>query len=277
MKLGFQGKAVEEASEQMQNLYELFLDVDATQVEINPFGLTPQNQGRAILSSFSNVPVCRISNHCFNLVVCFDAKIAFDDNALFKHPDILSMRDTAEEDPREVEAEDCGLNYVGMDGNIGCLGMVASVCWHKEHALFFVWTLTNTYSCSTVIVNGAGLALATMDIIKLHGASPANFLDVGGGATTKQVSQAFKILTEDKNVKTILVNIFGGIASCRTIAEGIVDALQSGPKIKIPIVVRLQGNQVEEGKECLRRSGMNLTLRDDLDEAAIESVHLASA
>ncbi|KAF9318287.1 Succinate--CoA ligase [GDP-forming] subunit beta, mitochondrial [Podila horticola] len=224
MKLGFQGKAVEEASEQMQNLYELFLDVDATQVEINPFGLTPQNQ-----------------------VVCFDAKIAFDDNALFKHPDILSMRDTAEEDPREVEAEDCGLNYVGMDGNIGCL------------------------------VNGAGLALATMDIIKLHGASPANFLDVGGGATTKQVSQAFKILTEDKNVKTILVNIFGGIASCRTIAEGIVDALQSGPKIKIPIVVRLQGNQVEEGKECLRRSGMNLTLRDDLDEAAIESVHLAAA
>ncbi|KAG0329232.1 Succinate--CoA ligase [GDP-forming] subunit beta, mitochondrial [Podila horticola] len=180
-------------------------------------------------------------------VVCFDAKIAFDDNALFKHPDILSMRDTAEEDPREVEAEDCGLNYVGMDGNIGCL------------------------------VNGAGLALATMDIIKLHGASPANFLDVGGGATTKQVSQAFKILTEDKNVKTILVNIFGGIASCRTIAEGIVDALQSGPKIKIPIVVRLQGNQVEEGKECLRRSGMNLTLRDDLDEAAIESVHLAAA
>ncbi|KAG0359290.1 Succinate--CoA ligase [GDP-forming] subunit beta, mitochondrial [Podila minutissima] len=224
MKLGFQGKAVEEASEQMQNLYELFLDVDATQVEINPFGLTPQNQ-----------------------VVCFDAKIAFDDNALFKHPDILSMRDTTEEDPREVEAEGCGLNYVGMDGNIGCL------------------------------VNGAGLALATMDIIKLHGASPANFLDVGGGATTKQVSQAFKILTEDQNVKTILVNIFGGIASCRTIAEGIVDALQNGPKIKIPIVVRLQGNQVEEGKECLRRSGMNLTLRDDLDEAAIESVHLAAA
>lgn len=128
-----------------------------------------------------------------------------------------------------------------------------------------------------MIVNGAGLALATMDIIKLHGASPANFLDVGGGATTKQVSQAFKILTEDQNVKTILVNIFGGIASCRTIAEGIVDALQNGPKIKIPIVVRLQGNQVEEGKECLRRSGMNLTLRDDLDEAAIESVHLAAA
>ncbi|KAG0345151.1 Succinate--CoA ligase [GDP-forming] subunit beta, mitochondrial [Podila humilis] len=204
MKLGFKGKAVAEASEQMQNLYELFVDVDATQ-------------------------------------------ISFDDNALFKHPEILQMRDTAEEDPREVEAEDAGLSYVGMDGSIGCL------------------------------VNGAGLALATMDIIKLHGASPANFLDVGGGATTKQVSQAFKILTEDQNVKTILVNIFGGIASCRTIAEGLVDALQNGPKIKIPIVVRLQGNQVEEGKECLRRSGMDITLRDDLDEAAIESVHLASA
>ncbi|KAF9098573.1 Succinate--CoA ligase [GDP-forming] subunit beta, mitochondrial [Mortierella sp. AD031] len=224
MKLGFQGKAVAEASEQMQNLYELFLDVDATQVEINPFGLTPQNK-----------------------VVCFDAKISFDDNAIFKHPELKAMRDTTEENPREVEAEDCGLNYVGMEGNIGCL------------------------------VNGAGLALATMDIIKLHGASPANFLDVGGGVTAKQVGQAFKILTDDKNVKTILVNIFGGIASCLTIAEGMVTALTEGPKIKVPIVVRLQGNQVEEGKECLRRSGLNITVRDDLDEAAIESAHLAGA
>ncbi|KAF9153889.1 Succinate--CoA ligase [GDP-forming] subunit beta, mitochondrial [Linnemannia schmuckeri] len=224
MKLGFQGKSVAEASEQMQNLYQLFLDVDATQVEINPFGLTPQNK-----------------------VVCFDAKISFDDNAIFKHPELKAMRDTTEENPREVEAEDCGLNYVGMDGNIGCL------------------------------VNGAGLALATMDIIKLHGASPANFLDVGGGVTTKQVGQAFKILTDDKNVKTILVNIFGGIASCLTIAEGMVTALTEGPKIKVPIVVRLQGNQVEEGKECLRRSGLNITVRDDLDEAAILSAQLAAA
>ncbi|KAF9145953.1 Succinate--CoA ligase [GDP-forming] subunit beta, mitochondrial [Mortierella sp. GBA39] len=224
MKLGFQGKAVAEASDQMQNLYQLFLDVDATQVEINPFGLTPQNK-----------------------VVCFDAKISFDDNAIFKHPELRAMRDTTEENPREVEAEDCGLNYVGMDGNIGCL------------------------------VNGAGLALATMDIIKLHGASPANFLDVGGGVTTKQVGQAFKILTDDKNVKTILVNIFGGIASCLTIAEGMVTALTEGPKIMVPIVVRLQGNQVEEGKECLRRSGLNITVRDDLDEAAILSAQLAAA
>ncbi|KAF9960901.1 Succinate--CoA ligase [GDP-forming] subunit beta, mitochondrial [Mortierella alpina] len=224
MKLGFQGKAVADASEQMQNLYELFVDVDATQVEINPFGLTPQNQ-----------------------VVCFDAKISFDDNAAFKHPELQAMRDTTEENPREVEAEDCGLNYVGMDGNIGCL------------------------------VNGAGLALATMDIIKLHGASPANFLDVGGGVTTKQVRQAFKILTDDKNVKTILVNIFGGIASCLTIAEGMVTALTDGPKIKVPIVVRLQGNQVQEAKEYLRKSGLPLTLRDDLDEAAIASVQLAGA
>ncbi|KAF9978944.1 Succinate--CoA ligase [GDP-forming] subunit beta, mitochondrial [Mortierella antarctica] len=224
MKLGFQGKAVADASEQMQNLYELFMDVDATQVEINPFGLTPQNQ-----------------------VVCFDAKISFDDNAAFKHPELQVMRDTTEENPREVEAEDCGLNYVGMEGNIGCL------------------------------VNGAGLALATMDIIKLHGASPANFLDVGGGVTTTQVRQAFKILTDDKNVKTILVNIFGGIASCLTIAEGMVTALTEGPKIKVPIVVRLQGNQVQEAKEYLRKSGLPLTLRDDLDEAAIASVQLASA
>lgn len=116
-----------------------------------------------------------------------------------------------------------------------------------------------------------------MDIIKLHGASPANFLDVGGGVTTKQVGQAFKILTDDKNVKTILVNIFGGIASCLTIAEGMVTALTEGPKIKVPIVVRLQGNQVEEGKECLRRSGLNITVRDDLDEAAILSAQLAAA
>ncbi|KAF9901556.1 Succinate--CoA ligase [GDP-forming] subunit beta, mitochondrial [Lobosporangium transversale] len=223
MKLGFKGKTVAEASDQMQRLYELFLEVDATQIEINPFGLTPDNR-----------------------VVCFDAKIAFDDNAAFKHPELQMMRDTTEENPREVEAQDCGLNYVGMDGNIGCL------------------------------VNGAGLALATMDIIKLHGAKPANFLDVGGGVTTKQVSQAFKILTEDQNVKTILVNIFGGIASCLTIAEGMVTALkEASPKINIPIVVRLQGNQVEEGKECLRRSGLNITLKDDLDEAAIASVHLA--
>ncbi|KAI8353880.1 succinyl-CoA ligase subunit beta, mitochondrial [Mortierella sp. GBAus27b] len=223
MKLGFTGKAATEASEQMQNLYELFLDVDATQVEINPFGLTPDNK-----------------------VVCFDAKIVFDDNAAFKHPELQQLRDTTEENPREVEAEDCGLNYVGMDGNIGCL------------------------------VNGAGLALATMDIIKLHGAKPANFLDVGGGVTTKQVRQAFKILTDDKNVKTILVNIFGGIASCLTIAEGMVAALNDGPKINVPIVVRLQGNHVEEGKECLRRSGLqNITVKDDLDEAAIASIKLA--
>ncbi|KAF9186840.1 Succinate--CoA ligase [GDP-forming] subunit beta, mitochondrial [Haplosporangium sp. Z 11] len=226
MKLGFHGKAIAEASEQMQNLYDLFVDVDATQVEINPFGLTPQNHGK---------------------LVCFDAKISFDDNAAFKHPELQVMRDTTEENPQEVEAEECGLSYVGMDGNIGCL------------------------------VNGAGLALATMDIIKLHGASPANFLDVGGGVTTKQVGQAFKILTEDKNVKTILVNVFGGIASCLTIAEGMVTALKEGPKIKVPIVVRLQGNQVEEGKECLRKSGLNITLKDDMDEAAVASIQLAGA
>ncbi|KAF9356210.1 Succinate--CoA ligase [GDP-forming] subunit beta, mitochondrial [Mortierella sp. AD094] len=169
MKLGFQGKAVAEASEQMHRLYEVFIDIDATQIEINPFGLTPDNK-----------------------------------------------------------------------------------------------------------VNGAGLALATMDIIKLHGAMPANFLDVGGGVTATQVSQAFKILTEDKNVKAILVNIFGGIASCKTVAEGMVKALTEGPKVKVPIIVRMQGSQVEEGKELLRRSGFKFTLKDDLDEAAIASVELAA-
>ncbi|KAF9111946.1 Succinate--CoA ligase [GDP-forming] subunit beta, mitochondrial [Mortierella sp. AM989] len=187
MKLGFQGKAVSEAAEQMHRLYEVFMEVDATQIEINPFGSTPDNK------------------------VCFDAKISFDDNATFKHPEWQSMRDRTEEDPREIEAEEYGLNYVGLDGNIGCL------------------------------VNGAGLALATMDIIKLHGAMPANFLDVGGDVTPAQVSQAFKILTEDKNVKAILVNIFGDIASCQTIAEGIVAALTEGPRVKVPIVVRMQG------------------------------------
>ncbi|KAF9205886.1 Succinate--CoA ligase [GDP-forming] subunit beta, mitochondrial [Haplosporangium sp. Z 27] len=225
MKLGFQGKAVAEAAEQMHRLYEVFLKVDATQIEINPFGLTPDNK----------------------TVVCFDAKIKFDDNAAFRHPELQAMRDRTEENPREIEAEQYGLNYVGLDGSIGCL------------------------------VNGAGLALATMDIIKLHGAMPANFLDVGGGVTATQVSQAFRILTEDKNVKAILVNIFGGIASCQTIAEGILNALTEGPKVKIPIVVRMQGSQVEEGKALLEKSRFKFTLKDDLDEAAIACVERAAS
>lgn len=210
-------------------------------------------------------------------MVCFDAKIVFDDNAAFKHPELQQMRDTTEENPREVEAEDCGLNYVGMDGNIGCLGRFeAPLLMMNELCIADVHTDCSPDSMYHV-VNGAGLALATMDIIKLHGAKPANFLDVGGGVTTKQVSQAFKILTDDKNVKTILVNIFGGIASCLTIAEGMVAALNQGPTIKVPIVVRLQGNHVEEGKECLRRSGLkNITVKDDLDEAAKASIQLAA-
>jgi len=213
-------------------------------------------------------------------VVCFDAKIVFDDNAAFKHPELQQMRDTTEENPREVEAEDCGLNYVGMDGNIGCLGRFEAPPLMMNELFIRMFILNPdlfTRLCVLYIVNGAGLALATMDIIKLHGAKPANFLDVGGGVTTKQVRQAFKILTDDKNVKTILVNIFGGIASCLTIAEGMVAALNDGPTIKVPIVVRLQGNHVEEGKECLRRSGLkNITVKDDLDEAAKASIQLAA-
>jgi succinyl-CoA synthetase beta subunit len=177
-------------------------------------------------------------------VLALDAKFNFDDNALYRHSEIAAMRDIAEEDPREVEASKHGLNYIGLDGNIACL------------------------------VNGAGLAMATMDIIKFYGGEPANFLDVGGGATEEQVTEAFKILIADKNVKAILVNIFGGIMKCDVIAQGIIDAAKT-LNLSVPLVVRLEGTNVERGKQLLKESGLALIAADDLADAAQKAVEAA--
>ena len=170
-------------------------------------------------------------------MLALDAKFNFDDNALYRHPEIAAMRDTAEEDPREVEASKHGLNYIGLDGNIACL------------------------------VNGAGLAMATMDIIKFYGGSPANFLDVGGGATEEQVTEAFKLLVSDANVKAILVNIFGGIMKCDVIAQGIINAVKA-VKLPVPLVVRLEGTNVDAGKKLIAESGLAVIAADDLADAA---------
>jgi succinyl-CoA synthetase beta subunit len=190
-------------------------------VEVNPLVLTSKGQ-----------------------VLALDAKFNFDDNALYRHPEIGAMRDIAEEDPREVEASKHDLNYIGLDGNIACL------------------------------VNGAGLAMATMDIIKFYGGEPANFLDVGGGATEEQVTEAFKILIADKKVKAILVNIFGGIMKCDVIAEGIINAAKT-VKLSVPLVVRLEGTNVERGKQLLKKSGIELIAADDLADAAQKAVRAA--
>src|SRR2546421_9530822 len=170
-------------------------------------------------------------------VVCLDAKINFEDSALFRHKDVVELRDIAEEDPAEVEASKYDLNYVKLDGQIGCM------------------------------VNGAGLAMATMDIIKLYGMEPANFLDVGGSASKDKVAAAFKIITSDPKVKGILVNIFGGIMKCDVIAEGVVAAVKE-VGLKVPLVVRLEGTNVEQGKKIIRESGLNVLPADDLDDAA---------
>jgi succinyl-CoA synthetase beta subunit len=174
-------------------------------------------------------------------VLALDAKFNFDDSALYRHPEIAALRDVAEEDPREVEASKHGLSYIGLDGKIACL------------------------------VNGAGLAMATMDIIKFYGGEPANFLDVGGGATEEQVTEAFKILIADKNVKAILVNIFGGIMKCDVIAKGIINAAKT-VKLSVPLVVRLEGTNVERGKQLLKESGLELIAADDLADAAQKAV-----
>lgn len=212
--LEFTDDALTDAQEQIIRLYNLFIGSDATQVEINPLVQTKDG-----------------------LIYCVDAKINFDDNSFFRQKEIFGWRDTSMEDSREVSAEDAGLNYIGLDGNIGCM------------------------------VNGAGLAMATMDIIEMHGASPANFLDVGGGATEEQVEAAFRILTADNRVEGLLVNIFGGIMKCDIIARGIVNAAKN-VDIKIPLVVRLEGTNVEEGNEILSKSGINLITGTDLDDAA---------
>ncbi|XP_064632081.1 succinate--CoA ligase [GDP-forming] subunit beta, mitochondrial-like isoform X1 [Lineus longissimus] len=216
--LGFLGDKHKQASDQIKKLYELFIKVDATQVEINPFGET--DDGR---------------------VVCFDAKFNFDDNAAFRQESIFELDDMMENDHREREAAKWDLNYIGMDGNIGCL------------------------------VNGAGLAMATMDIVKLHGGEPANFLDCGGGVTEQQVLRAFGILTSDPNVKAILVNIFGGIVNCETIAKGIRNACRN-IELKIPLVVRLEGTNVDSAKRILRTSGLPITPADDFADAAEKAV-----
>jgi len=216
--LNFVGENIETAANQIKNLYNLFCKVDATQVEINPFGETPDGE-----------------------VVCFDAKFNFDDNSEFRNKDLFAMGDDSETDPREVEASKYNLNYIGMSGNIGCL------------------------------VNGAGLAMATMDIVKLNNGEPANFLDVGGGVNEKQVEKAFQILTSDPQVKAILVNIFGGIVNCATIATGVINASKA-TNISIPVVVRLEGTNVNEAKKLLKESGLAIITAEDLGDAAMKAV-----
>ena len=222
-QLGFESSQLKNASKLFEGLYRTFIAYDCSMVEVNPLVVT--NKGE---------------------VLALDAKFNFDDNALYRHPEIAAMRDVAEEDPREVEASKHGLNYIGLDGNIACL------------------------------VNGAGLAMATMDIIKFYGGEPANFLDVGGGATEEQVTDAFKILIADKKVKAILVNIFGGIMKCDIIAEGIINAAKT-VKLSVPLVVRLEGTNVELGKQLLRESRIELIAADDLADAAQKVVAAANA
>jgi len=207
-------EANEEAIKLIKSIYKMFLETDASLVEINPLILTKDNN-----------------------IVCLDAKMNFDDNALFKHPEIMELRDLNEEEETEIEASKHDLAYIKLDGSIGCM------------------------------VNGAGLAMATMDIIKLYGEEPANFLDVGGGASKEKVSAAFKIILSDKNVKGILINIFGGIMRCDVLAKGLVEAAKE-IKINVPLVVRLAGTNFEEGKRILDNSGLKIISATDLGDAA---------
>jgi len=203
----------------IKSIYKMFISTDASMVEVNPLILTKEEK-----------------------IICLDAKVNFDDNALFKHPDIVELRDLNEEDPTEIEASKYNLSYIKLDGSIGCM------------------------------VNGAGLAMATMDIIKLNGEEPANFLDVGGGASKEKVSAALKIILLDKNVKGILINIFGGIMRCDVLAQGVVDAAKE-INISVPLVVRLAGTNFKEGKEILDNSGLKLISAENLDDAAKKIVN----
>jgi succinyl-CoA synthetase beta subunit len=212
--LKLSGEAAADGETLFPLLYRAFVDKDMSLLEINPLIVMKNNRLRVL-----------------------DAKVSFDNNALFRHPDILELRDTTEEDEKEIEASKHDLAYVALDGNIGCM------------------------------VNGAGLAMATMDIIKLYGAEPANFLDVGGGATKEKVTAAFKIITADPAVEGILVNIFGGIMKCDVIAEGVIAAVKE-VGLKVPLVVRLEGTNVELGKKIINESGLNVISADDLDDAA---------
>jgi len=212
--LGLEGNQVKQCVALVKNLYRMFIEKDMEMLEINPLIVTPEGQ-----------------------IKCLDAKMGFDNNALYRQPDIMALRDETEEDSKELAASKFDLNYIALDGEIGCM------------------------------VNGAGLAMATMDIIKLFGAEPANFLDVGGGATKEKVTEAFKIITSDQNVKGILVNIFGGIMRCDIIAEGIIAAVKE-VGLQVPLVVRLEGTNVELGKEIIANSGLNVIAADDLSDAA---------
>jgi succinyl-CoA synthetase beta subunit len=220
--LGIPTALLKNAATLFENLYKLFIARDCSMVEVNPLVITKDNQ-----------------------VLALDAKFNFDDNALFRHPDVQAYRDIEEEDPREVEASKHSLSYIGLDGNIACL------------------------------VNGAGLAMATMDIIKHNGGEPANFLDVGGGASEQQVTEAFKILVADSRVKAILVNIFGGIMKCDVIAQGIINAVKA-VNLPVPLVVRLEGTNVDAGRKLLSESGLKLTAATDIADAAKKVVAAAA-
>jgi succinyl-CoA synthetase beta subunit/malate-CoA ligase subunit beta len=216
--LGIEAAMVQQMVRTLKGCYRAFTELDATMVEINPLVVTGDSR-----------------------IVALDAKMTFDDNAMFRHPQISELRDKSQEDPRESRAADRGLSYVGLDGNIGC------------------------------IVNGAGLAMATMDTIKLAGGEPANFLDIGGGATPERVAKAFNLVTSDSNVQAILVNIFAGINRCDWVAEGVVQALRANP-VDVPVVVRLSGTNVEEGQKIIAQSGLPLIRATTLMEAAERAV-----
>jgi succinyl-CoA synthetase beta subunit len=219
--IGLDGPQVGKAVKLMSSLYDAFVATDASLVEINPLVVTAAGD-----------------------LLALDAKVNFDDNALYRHPDLRDLRDLGEEDPLEIEASKFSLNYIHLDGNIGCM------------------------------VNGAGLAMATMDIIKLAGGEPANFLDVGGGANAEQIRNAFKILMSDKNVKAVLINIFGGILRCDVLAQGVIAAVKD-LSVAMPIVIRMEGTNVQEGKAMLKESGLNFTTADSMSEAATKVVQLA--
>jgi succinyl-CoA synthetase beta subunit len=219
--IGLDGPQVNKFGKLAASLYEGFIATDASLIEINPLVVTASGD-----------------------LLALDAKMNFDDNALYRHTDIRDLRDLGEEDPLEIEASKYSLNYIHLDGNIGCM------------------------------VNGAGLAMATMDIIKLAGGEPANFLDVGGGANAEQIRNAFKILMSDRNVKAVLINIFGGILRCDVLAQGVIAAVKE-LGVRVPIVIRMEGTNVDEGKRLLRESGMNFRTADSMGEAATEVVKLA--
>ncbi|CAE6425586.1 hypothetical protein ACGC1H_004781 [Rhizoctonia solani] len=219
-KLGLKGQQAEGAAEIFINLTKIFREKDATQIEINPMATTADGA-----------------------VLCMDAKFGFDDNADFRQKDVFALRDISQEDPTEVEAAKYNLNFIKLDGNVGCL------------------------------VNGAGLAMATMDVLKLHGGDPANFLDVGGGATPETVKKAFELLLSDKKVSSIFLNIFGGIMRCDYIAEGVIKATKE-LHLTVPLVVRLQGTKEKEAKQLIKDSGLKIYAFDDLDEAAAKAVEL---